>query len=77
MHASFFDASWHGLDSVFCKLSHCDLLVVPRSCCLVLLTEFHSSMLAGHFGAKKICSLLSKCVWWSNILGSLKHACRT
>ena len=35
----------------------------------MLLTEFHSSMLAGHFGAKKMYSLLSEHVWWPNMLG--------
>ena len=40
----------------------------------MLLTEFHSSMLAGHFGAKKIFSLLSEHVWWPNMLGSCKRA---
>ena len=31
-------------------------------------------MLAGHFGAKKMYSLLSKHVWWPNMLGSYKCA---
>ena len=61
MHTHFFVASRHGLDLVFCRLGHCDLLLVPRSCLGV--SEFHSSMLAGHFGAKKMCSLLSEYVW--------------
>ena len=32
--------------------------------------EFYSSILAGHFGDKKMCSLLSGRVWWPNMLGS-------
>ena len=75
LHASFFVASRHGVDLVFHRLGYSDLLVIPRSCCWVLLTEFHFSVLAGHFGAKKMCSLLSECIWWPNMLESFKSAC--
>ena len=38
------------------------------------MTDFHSCMLAGHFGAKKMYGLLSELVWWPNMLGLYKHA---
>ena len=40
VHSSLFVASRHGLDLVFCRLGHHDLLVVSRSCRQVLLIEF-------------------------------------
>ena len=36
--------------------------------------EFHFVLLAGHFGAKKVCSLLSGHVGWCNIVLSCKQA---
>ena len=63
---------------MFYILGYHDFLVVPRSFHKVLLPEFHSSMLVGHFGAKKMCSLLSEHAWWLNMLGLCKrayHAC--
>ena len=38
------------------------------------MNEFHTSLLAGHFGARKVCSLLFEHVLWPNMLLSCKLA---
>ena len=40
----------------------------PKIMKINLLEKFHSSLLASHFGARKVCFLFSGCIWWLNIL---------
>ena len=53
----------YGIALFFCRSDSRDFLAVPKPFRKVFLDEFYSSLLAGHFGARKVCSLLSGHVW--------------
>ena len=58
----------------FLQIWFWDSLVIPKLYRYVFLDEFHSSLLACHFGARKVCPLFSGRIWWPNILLSCKQA---
>ena len=71
---SFFGDIHHWVDFLFHRSDSWVLLAIPKQYRQVLLNEFHSYFLNYHFGAKKVCFLLSGHIWWPNILLSCKQA---
>ena len=62
-HAMFHVGIRHGFELIFRGQGEASRLVVPKSCCQLLLDEAHCSKLSAHFGARKMYGLLAARVW--------------
>ena len=54
-HPKYIVAYFYRFDLLFHISDSGDFLVILKSCRWVLLDEFDSSLLTGHFGTKKVC----------------------
>ena len=75
-HALFHVKQLHSFDLVFHGSGESARLVMPAICRQLLLDEVHCSMLATHFGARKMHKLLSQRVWWPHMRQSFRKVCR-